>query len=127
MNPKQSSLDTDAVKLDMLVSRIGAELSQLQALSLSVQDALSHCVLGLSSASDSLQSLQGIDRITQALGDLARIMNHIGQTVPAGVVLARQPLASQVGLRDLSLRVLRQDLKAETLSGLAQTGEVNWF
>lgn len=94
------------VRLDALANRIGAELAELLRMSLSVQDAIAHERAGLGEAAGTVAGLQAIDRITQGLSDLARLMSEVGYRVPDSVVINRQVLDERLILRDLAHRVL---------------------
>ncbi len=96
----------DSVRLGALAERISAELELLLGLSIELQDAMSGCAVRPGPEAKTLVALQGIDRITQGLCDLARLTREIGLRTPGGVYLDRQPLDAGLRLRELSLRLL---------------------
>jgi hypothetical protein len=95
----------DHVRLDALAERISAELKRLLYLSLDLQDAMSRCTSLRNHDLKALGALQGIDRISQDLCDLARLTEEIGLRTPNSILLERQPLDARLRLRDLSLRL----------------------
>lgn len=99
----------DRVRLDALAERISTELKLLLYLSLQLQDAMSRCTSLGSHEVSTLGTLQGIDRISQGLCDLARLTQEIGLRTPASILLERQPLDARLRLRDLSLRLQLHD------------------
>lgn len=94
------------VRLDALANRIGVELTELLRLSLSVQDAMAQERAGQGEVAQTVAGLQAIDRISQGLSDLARLMNEVGYRVPDRVLINRQVLDQRLTLRDLANRVL---------------------
>ncbi len=99
----------DSVRLDALAERISAELGLLLNLSLQLQDAMSCCTSPRCHEAKILGALQGIDRISQGLCDLARLTAEIGLLTPDSVRLERQPLDARLRLRDLALRLQLHD------------------
>lgn len=99
----------DSVHLDALAERISVELRLLLMISLQLQDAMSCCVSLHNHEAETLGALQGIDRISQALSDLARLTEEIGRRTPDSILLERQPLDARLRLRDLSVRLHLHD------------------
>lgn len=97
------------VHLDALAQRISAELKRLLHLSLDLQDALSRFASLRDHDPKSLGALQGVDRISQDLCDLARLTKEIGLRTPNSILLERQPLDARLRLRDLSHRLQLHD------------------
>lgn len=95
----------DQVRLHALAERISAELNRLLHLSLDLQDAMSRCTSLRNCDRYTLGALQGIDRISQDLCDLARLTEEIGLRTPNSIFLDRRPLDARLRLRDLSLRL----------------------
>ena len=102
----------DQLALADLAIRIGSELDFLMQLSLTVQAALSHCTCAHPADTETLKGLQGIDRITQSLADMARLMADVGGAAPEGVYLARPALERRLQLRDLCQRIFLPDASA---------------
>lgn len=94
--------------LALLATRIADELGHLGTLSEQVQAALSQCGLCLVNDRDTLRGLQGIDRISQGLTDLARLMEALGAQICADLPLPPTSLAGKVTLRELSLRLFQE-------------------
>lgn len=119
----------ELVPLDNLATRISHELEKLLSLSLAVQDAMSLRHSLHPENQDVLTGLQGIDRITQGLCDLARLMEEIGVRAPEDVFLERVPLDRRLTLRDLSSRLLPEQVRDRSAhSELASaSGEVMLF
>lgn len=99
----------DRVRLGALAERISTELKLLLYLSLQLQDAMSRSTSLGSHEVSTLGALQGIDRISQGLCDLARLTQEIGLRTPDSILLERQPLDARLRLRDLSLRLQLHD------------------
>ena len=117
----------DQLALTDLATRIGGELDFLVHLSLTVQAALSHCTCTHPVDAETLKGLQGIDRITQGLADMARLMADIGETAPQGVYLARHALERRVQLRDLCQRIFVPEATASRPEARTVPGEVLLF
>lgn len=127
--PGQSRASGDGlVALGDLAGRIGGELDHLTCLALQVQTALSGTPPLLAWAHADQARLQGIDRITQSLTDLARLMTVIAAHVPADIRLPVEPLLSSVILNDLSHQLFSP--LATGRVGPARdlsVGDVHWF
>lgn len=111
--------------LEELAARIGKELDALAILSARVQSALSLCAFSEHTAPEAIRGLQGIDRITQALEDLGRLMMAISNELPPDIHVQSAPVLSQLRLREL-IRSLDHGNplgKVPTES----VGEVQWF
>lgn len=93
--------------LALLATRIAQELGHLGALSEQVQTALSRCSLCPIEDRETLSGLQGIDRISQGLTDLARLMDALGTQICTDLPLPQTGLASRVTLNELSLRLFQ--------------------
>lgn len=120
--------------LALLAARIADELGHLGMLSDQVQTALSACGLGTITDRQAAIGLQGIDRISQGLTDLARLMAAVGtelgaQTGPE----ARLPtaaLSSCVTLHALAERLFHDGLPPPPVNcpnGGATVGDVLLF
>lgn len=107
-----------------LTRSIGRELESLAALSAEVQLALSLCHFAEHTDVSAIRGLQGIDRITQSLEDLARLMQVLAGELPKGRRLAAAPL-----LANLRLRELRQRLSTEerAQAPAATPGDILWL
>ena len=111
--------------LDALAARIGDELDTLARLSSEVQRALSMCHFAEHTDADAIRGLQGIDRITQALEDLGRLMAAVSTEMPQDVKLHAVPILSRLRLHELATNL---DPEAERHSPDDQdSGEIPWF
>lgn len=121
--------------LALLAARIADELGHLGALSDEVQIALSACGLGTITDRQAATGLQGIDRISQGLTDLARLMAAFGAELAArdGGSEAHLPtagLAGRVTLYALAQRLFHDGLVPPSVDcpgGAAVVGEVLLF
>lgn len=111
--------------LDALSLRVAEELDTLAALSAEVQRALSKCHFADHTDPSAIRGLQGIDRITQSLEDIARLMAAVAREVPAGVGLPAAPILSRVRLHEL-VHNLDPDAGPVHRPG-ADGGDVTWF
>ncbi len=111
--------------LEALAARVGEELDALAILSARVQSALSLCDFSEHTAPEAIRGLQGIDRITQALEDLGRLMMAISNELPPDIHVQSVPLLSQLRLREL-IRSLDQGNPAGKVP-TESVGEVQWF
>lgn len=104
-----SALDTGAgaglgrrdLPLDALAQRVADELDTLAQLSAGVQTALSLCHFADHTDPEAIRGLQGIDRITQSLEDLGRLMAAVSGEMPANVRLHAVPILSRLRLHEL--------------------------
>ena len=117
----------DTLALAELTQRIGSELDCLMRLSLTVQAALSRCTCTHPRDSETLKSLQGIDRITQGLADIARLMTDISDAAPEGIHLARHSLERRLQLRGLCQRIFVSDTRLVQPEASSSSGEVLLF
>ncbi|MDF1620545.1 hypothetical protein [Pseudothioclava nitratireducens] len=113
------------LELDALAARIGDELETLARLSSDVQKALSMCHFAEHTDPAAIRGLQGIDRITQALEDLGRLMAAVSGEMPKDVKLHAVPILSRLRLHEL---VNNLDPDAQpVLMSRDYDGEVQWF
>ena len=111
--------------LDARAARVAEELETLAALSAQVQQALSLCHFSDHTDPAAIRGLQGIDRITQSLEDLGRLMNAVSGEMPEGVHLHAVPILSRLRLHELV-----QSLDPTGLHSARHhedSGEVTWF
>lgn len=93
--------DFGDIPLDALAARISSELATLATLSSEVQRALSLCHFAEHTDPGAIRGLQGIDRITQTLEDLGRLMSAVSAELPAELCLRAVPLFSNLKLQEL--------------------------
>lgn len=109
--------------LDALAQRVADELDTLAQLSAGVQMALSLCHFADHTDPEAIRGLQGIDRITQSLEDLGRLMAAVSGEMPANVRLHAVPILSRLRLHELVASldpdagpvVRHQDLQGEIM------------
>lgn len=111
--------------LDALASRISEELETLARLSSDVQKALSICEFAEHTDPMAIRGLQGIDRITQALEDLGRLMSAVSSELSPEIKLHAVPILSRLRLHELVTN-LDPELDRVILSRDFD-GEVQWF
>lgn len=87
--------------LELLTARIGSELEVLAGLSARVQQALSLCHFAPHTDPEAIRGLQGIDRITQSLEDLGRLMADLSGEIPPGLDMAYAPIFARLRLHEL--------------------------
>lgn len=87
--------------LDALAQRVADELDTLAQLSAGVQTALSLCHFAEHTDIEAIRGLQGIDRITQSLEDLGRLMAAVSGEMPPNVRLHAVPILSRLRLHEL--------------------------
>lgn len=119
LKPKRQDLPLDA-----LAARIGDELDTLARLSAEVQRALSLCHFADHTDPTAIRGLQGIDRITQALEDLGRLMAAVSGEIPNDVKLHSVPILSRLRLHEL---INNLNPSATTPKAEASEGDIQWF
>lgn len=111
--------------LDALAARVGDELDTLARLSSEVQRAISLCHFADHTDAEAIRGLQGIDRITQALEDLGRLMAAVSNEMPQEVKLHSVPILSRLRLHELISNldptVPRQEAR------VCDVGDIQWF
>lgn len=112
--------------LDALAMRIGEVLEILARLSTEVQSALSLCEFAKGTDPGAIRGLQGIDRITQALEDLGRLMAAVSGEMPDNVFLHAVPILSRLRMHELVQNL--DPTNANTgVSITAPDGDIDWF
>ncbi|WP_284163076.1 hypothetical protein [Frigidibacter sp. SD6-1] len=133
--PDAGTVDAE-ITVAALASRVAGELHQLAGLALGLQDALSASGVARKAPDEALAGLQAIDRITQNLGDLSRLLAALAGQLTPSPTIATPPLADGLILRDLAHRLFGMDVAAVEppgAGGVTQTnepapsGEVSWF
>ncbi|MFP1644884.1 hypothetical protein [Pontitalea aquivivens] len=101
----QTAPDARRVGLSQLTARIAAELERLARITADVQVALSMCHLELAGplGPEVIRGLQRIDRVTQELEDLSRLLGGMSDGIPAQSELCAAPLFSTLRLHELGL------------------------
>lgn len=116
-----------ALSLDILAARVGEELAGLARISAEVQTALSLCHFADHTDPSAIRGLQGIDRITQSLEDLGRLMEALSEELPANVPIPAERMLSRLRLRELQLRFDAGGAGAPLHAPNAAPGEITWL
>ncbi|WP_415183592.1 hypothetical protein [Phaeovulum sp.] len=120
----QASSDSDLL-LDVLVERIAKELNVLARHLTYVQTVLAQCQLPNETEPEVIEGLQGIDRVTQSLEDLARLMDCISNQLPVGIKADPAQIFTTLRLRDL---IANLDQTSDTTPTTNEpTGNIQWF
>ncbi len=112
--------------LDALAARVADELDTLARLSAEVQQALSMCHFSDHTDPAAIRGLQGIDRITQSLEDLGRLMGAVSGEMPDGMFLKAVPILSRLRLHEL-LHHLDPEVAKAAPRKVEETGDITWF
>lgn len=112
--------------LDILAARVGDELATLAQLSADVQKAISACEFVSATQSEAIRGMQGIDRITQSLEDLGRLMAAVSGEMPRGVYVHAVPILSRLRLHELTANLDPKQKNTE-LSAAEADGQIEWF
>lgn len=123
--PDRSDVPHHDLALRSLAARIGQELDALAQLCAKVQLALSLCQFSDHTAPEAICGLQGLDRITQTLEDLGRVMGALSAEVPPDAKVQARPILSRLVLHDLVCALMPDDITAGRPRSAA--GEVQWF
>lgn len=116
----------DDLALDTLARRVADELALLSSLSLALQEALSRCRFATHPDAATLAGLQGIDRISQGIDDLRRLMDALPAHLPDAVAVAPGALFAPLRLRDLVDRLAAAE-RPPMPAPCDVSGEVCWF
>ena len=114
--------------------RVADEIGTLASLSCEVQSALSLCHFAAHTDPEAIRGLQAIDRITQTLEDLSRIMRAITNELPTDLALPGEIVSSHVRLQQLA-RSLDPGLAtghrcrtpADPSATRTDAGEIDWL
>jgi hypothetical protein len=129
MTPGQETATTTpraGLVLDQLAAQVGREIETLAQLSADVQLALSLCRFSEHTDPRAIRGLQRIDRITQALEDLGRMMRALSEQLPRDLTLSAAPILAPLRLHELLARL---DPVPGTIAPdpLADAGEFQWL
>lgn len=115
------------VALAVLTGRIAAELGQMSAITLDLQGALSALLGEQLPRSMTVAGLQSIDRVSQQLGDLARLMHVLAAASPADATIPAAQIRDSMQLSDLARRLVAESLPVHPGPALHATGDVQWL
>ena len=119
--------DVPEIALGALTARVAQELVCLASLSAEVQLALSLCSFAKHTDAEAIRGLQGIDRITQSLDDLARLVHALASQVPEDLSAPSGPLLSHLRLHELLARIDPASSKPSTPAPNMEAGDILWF
>lgn len=115
----------NAIAVSDLVARMGHELESLCQLSLRVQGALSQIDLKDHCPAESIRDLQGIDRISQVLGDLAGLAVTLSKTVPDTLQAEEADIFAPLKLSELVQSLDPHSPIVRRAQG--EEGDIQWF
>lgn len=124
--PLQGRPPSEGLALDTLARRVADELALLSGLSLGLQEALSRCRFASHPESAILAGLQGIDRISQGIDDLGRLMTALAEHLPGPVPRAPDRVLAPLLLRDLADRLAARE-PTPPAPPCRRSGDVSWF
>ncbi|MGO4854671.1 hypothetical protein [Phaeovulum sp. W22_SRMD_FR3] len=119
--------DRRDLPLDALAARIADELDTLAELSAQVQASLSQCHFADHTPASAVRGLQGIDRITQALEDLGRLMAAVSGEMPDNVKLHAVPILSRLRLHELVTNLDPLNPRRGEKVEPEPDGDIQWF
>ncbi|SFN52895.1 hypothetical protein SAMN05216224_106201 [Thioclava dalianensis] len=119
------SIERRHLALDALAGRVGEELETLARVSTEIQRAISICKFADATDPNAIRGLQGIDRVTQALEDLGRLMAAVSSEMPRGIQLRALPILSHLRLHELVANLDPEQEKV--LLRHEDDGEVMWL
>jgi hypothetical protein len=109
-----------------LAHRIGAEIAQMAELAVALQDTLAGFVADAAADRQAIREVQSLDRLTQVLQDLTRVMAALAQGLPQDLRVAAPPVLRVIRLYDLSQTLAAPDPR-EAVSVAGAEGEVAWL
>jgi hypothetical protein len=126
--PQVASAATDIQEFaaGALAGRIGTEMAHLAELASALQDNLSGYLAVLASDGHAIRQVQSLDRLTQVLQDLTRVMAALADGLPKDLRLTASPVLRVIRLRDLS-RALAASAPGGPLGSAETTGDVAWL
>ncbi len=124
--PPKITSESPNLPLAALAGRIGNELEVLARISAEVQTALSLCRFAEHTDPEAIRGLQGIDRITQSLEDLGRLMAALSGEIPYGIHLRALPILSRLRLQELAQN-LDPTMPRSWAEITTPRGEIDWF
>lgn len=113
------------IALQIALLRLGRELGLIGRACAGVQRALSICSFCPDTDPEAIRGLQDIDRITQALEDLARMAQYMGKLCPGEPRVPRAALAAQARLHDIAETIAPSDAPHQV--NISDAGDVAWF
>lgn len=117
----------ERIGLSPLTNRIAAELDHMAWLAAGLQVAFSSVLHAGDLNTAELASLQAIDRLTQLLADLSRLMAVVADAAPPSASLTVADLREVIVLRDFLYRMTTPDAGRATDGPEQSAGEVQWL
>ena len=108
-----------------LLRRIGLELEALARLSLRIERSLSEIELPEHLPVGIVRELQGIDRISQSLGELAILLCTVSAETPSEATFSRSELFSRLRLKELINNL--DPAHCDALAKRDSDGEIQWL
>ncbi|WP_264770751.1 hypothetical protein [Defluviimonas salinarum] len=118
--------DTPEMVLAALLQEVATELASSAALAGSVQVALSRCRFSVPPDPETLTKLQGLDRISQSLDSVSRLMASLSACLPQDVMVATSALNADQRHNNLPQRITRSG-RTESGESLSRPGDVAWL
>lgn len=116
----------ETLPLGVVLARAGTVLSDLAGVALSVQGAITDSLPGHGVTRQAIIGLQGIDRITQVVADIARLLEDAAGMIPEGLEVDPVLVLHRVSLAELSQRI-GDDPAATQGRGRRAIGDVTLF
>ncbi|MDW4548740.1 hypothetical protein R5H32_05175 [Defluviimonas sp. D31] len=114
------------IALAALLQDVATELSDLATLAGSVQEALSHCDVSDPPDPETLAKLQGLDRLSQGLDNVGRLMATLPAHLPQDLTVATSALISDRRHSYLRRRAAESG-RVESEEAKSRPGDVIWF
>ncbi|MBW6506995.1 MAG: hypothetical protein K0B00_09620 [Rhodobacteraceae bacterium] len=115
------------IALGTLTARVAQELQSLATLSAKLQLALSLCSFAGHTDAEAIRGLQGIDRVTQSLEDLARLVHALALRLPENLSAPAAPLLASLQLHELLARIGSTAPYPGVTVPEMEAGDILWF
>ncbi len=109
-----------------LATRIGTEIAELAVLAVALQETLGGFVGNGAADRQAIREVQSLDRLTQVLQDLTRVMAALAKVLPKDLRVPALPLLHAIRLYDLSQTLAASDPRAAMPVPEAD-GDVAWL
>jgi hypothetical protein len=109
-----------------LADRIGAEMAQLAELAVALQDTLTGFATNATADPQTIREVQSLDRLTQVLQDLTRVMAALAVGLPKDLRISAPPVLRVIRLYDLSRTLSAPDPRG-AMPAADTGGDVAWL